>query len=124
MRVPHSVEVGLLPIALTRYFADSRIDIESFAENQNTLTLRIEKEIGPETGIITFRHVSFMCLPQSMPGEAMRAKPVSAAGTEFWSRCLLESDWFDPDDNLFEIYSQDGPVYFVVAKSVDYAIRT
>jgi hypothetical protein len=117
------VEVRVLPVALTRYFADSRLSVESFTQDSNTLTIRIEKAIGPETGILVFRHVSFLSLPQTMPGETMRARLVSEAGPEFWSRCLLERDWFEPDDTVFEIRSQDGPAYFVVAKSLEYAVR-
>jgi hypothetical protein len=113
----------MLPDSLTRYFADSRLSVESFTHADNTLTIRIEKEIGPETGFIVFQHVSFLLLPQTMSGDAMRAKPVSAAGQEFWSRCLLERDWFEPDDVVFEIVCQEGPVYFVVAKSVRYEVH-
>jgi hypothetical protein len=113
----------MLPVALTRYFADSRLFVESFSQKENTLAIRIEKEIGPESGTIIFRHVSILSLPQSMPGESIRAKSVSEAGPEFWSRCLLDRDWFDADDVVFEIESQDGPVYFVVAKTVEYAVR-
>ena len=113
----------MLPVALTRYFADSRLEVEAFIRSGNVLAVRIEKEIGPETGVMVFQQVSFMSLPSAMPGEAIRSRPVGDAGPEFWSRCLLEREWFDPDDVLFEIESQDGPVYFVVAKSVRYDIR-
>jgi hypothetical protein len=80
------------------------------------------KDIGPETGIIVFGQVSFLSLPISMPGESIRSRPVCDAGPGFWSVCRLERDWFDPDELLFEIESQDGPVYYVVAKSVTYEI--
>ena len=114
--------IRVLPVALTRYFADSRLEVESFARGENTLAVRIEKEIGPETGIIAFRQVSFVSLPTAMPGESIRSRPVSEAGPEFWSLCQLDPDWFEPDDLLFEIESQDGPVYFVVAKSLGYDV--
>lgn len=86
------------------------------------MAVRIVKEIGSETGIITFRLVSFLTLPTNMPGETIHAIAVTDAGPEFWSRCLLARDWFDSDDILFEIESQDGPVYFVVAKSIGYEV--
>jgi hypothetical protein len=116
-------KVQMLPVALTRYFADSWLFVESFTQNESVLVIRIEKEIGAETGIILFRQVSFLSLPQNLPGETMRAKPIAETEPEFWSRCLLDRDWFDSDDIVFEIESQAGPVYFVVAKSVEYAIR-
>jgi hypothetical protein len=110
----------MLPVALTRYFADSRLDFHSFSTSN--LELRIEKDIGPETGIIRFREVSFVCLPCSLNGASIGTRPVKEADAAFWSRCLLEPDYFDPDDNLFEIWSQDGPVFYVVAKTLEYSV--
>jgi hypothetical protein len=112
----------VLPVALTRYFADSRLEVESFTHPENTFAVRIEKEIGPETGIIVFRQASFVSLPVSLPGESIRCRLVSEAGPVFWSVCRLDRDWFDSDDFVFEIESQDGPLYFVVAKSVGYEV--
>jgi len=112
----------LLPVALTRYFADSRVQVDAFTSGENTLSLRIVKDIGPETGIIVFRQVSFLSLPSAMPGESIRSTSVSEAGSEFWSVCRLDRDWFERDDVVFEIESQDGPVYFVVAKSIGYEV--
>ena len=112
----------MVPVELTRYFHDSRLWVESLARGGSTLAVRIEKEIGPETGIMMFRQVSFLSLPTSMPGESIRSRPVSAAEPEFWSLCRLDRDWFDLDDVVFEIESQDGPVYFVVAKSLEYEV--
>ncbi|MBA4016513.1 MAG: hypothetical protein C0483_04940 [Pirellula sp.] len=96
--------------------------VESFVGDENTLAVRIEKEIGPETGIIKFRQVAFMSLPTYLPGESIRSRLIAEAEVDFWSRCKLDRNEFDKDDILFEIESQDGPVYFVVAKSLDYEI--
>jgi hypothetical protein len=112
----------VLPIELTRYFADSQLNVESFTRGENSLAVRIEKEIGPESGIIVFRQVSFVSLPTVVPSESIRSRLMSEAGPEFWSVCRLDRDWFDPDDVLFEVESQDGPVYFVVAKSIAYDV--
>lgn len=112
----------MLPVTLTRYFHDSRLTLESFDPSGNVLGVRIEKEIGPELGRIVFRDVSFISLPSSLPGEAMRAVPVAEVGGEFWSVCRAAHDWFEPDDVAFQIESQDGPVYYVVAKSLGYEI--
>jgi hypothetical protein len=99
-----------------------RLEVESFTRSENVLVIRIVKDIGPETGIIVFRQVTFMSLPTSMPGETIRVRPVCEAGPDFWARCQLAHDWFDSDDMAFEIESQDGPVYFVVAKTVGYEV--
>jgi hypothetical protein len=58
-----------------------------------------------------------------MPGEAMHAVHITDAKQEFWSRCLIVPEDFEADDIVFEVLSQDGPTYYVVAKSVEYAIR-
>lgn len=112
----------MLPIALTRYFADSRLEVESFVRGENTLIVRINKDIGPETGNIVFRQVSCLLLPTNMPGESMRSYSVNEAGSEFWARCGLADDWFDSDDVVFEIESQDGCSHFIVAKSLTYMV--
>ena len=112
----------VLPVTLTRYFADSRLEVESFTRRENKLAVRIEKEIGPETGIITFRQVSFMSLPSAVPGESIRSRPIGEAAPEYWSLCRLDRNEFDSDDVLFEIVSQDGPAHFVVAKSLEYKV--
>ena len=112
----------MLPVELTRYFHDSRLEVESYTRAERLLTVRIEKEIGPETGLIIFQQITFISLPMIMPGESMIARTASEATPEFWTRCLLDYHELEPDDVVFEIVSQDGPVYFVVAKSVDYKI--
>src|SRR5581483_4696710 len=47
-----------LPAALLRYLADSEIEIASWEPTNQLLTLRVVKEIGPESGLIRFREVS------------------------------------------------------------------
>jgi hypothetical protein len=96
--------------------------VESFISDENTLAVRITKDIGPETGIIRFRQVSFLSLPTALPGQSIRSRPISEAGMGFWSVCRLDRDWFDTDDVVFEIESQDGVVYYVSAKSLDYEV--
>ncbi len=113
---------AVLPVQLTRYFADSRLEVSSFTRGENTLTVRVEKEIGPETGILTFRQVSFLSMPTALPGVSMRYRQISDAGPEFWTICRMDQSDFDPDDVVFEIESLDGPVYFVVAKSIGYEV--
>jgi hypothetical protein len=112
----------MLPDALTRYFHDSRLVVESFAGSDNTLAVRIEKEIVGEVGLIVFRQVSWLSVTTAMFGESLRSQPLGEAGPEFWSRSRLDGRWFDADDVLFEIESQDGTVHFVIAKSLVYEV--
>ena len=112
----------MLPIPLTRYFADSQLVLESFAREDQILVIRIEKEIGPETGLIRFAQVSFVCLPIAMAGEAIHARSIGEADSSFWFQHPFDQNDFESDDVLFELVSQDGPVHMVVAKSIRYDI--
>jgi hypothetical protein len=112
----------MVPIALLRCFADSRLEVESFTRLESTLAIRIEKDIGPETGIMTFRQVSFLSLTPVIEGDSIQSRPVSEAGPDFWSVCRLARDWFDRDDLVFEIESPFEPVSFIVAKSLSYDV--
>ena len=82
--------------------------------------MRIDKEIGPESGLITFREVSFLSIHQRFPGDAIEGTPVSELPEKFWSRYPVYTDCLEPDDVAFQIYDQEGPVHLVVAKSVSY----
>lgn len=114
----------MLPTELTRYFADSQLRVESYSDADRRLVVRIEKEIGPETGLIDFRQVSFVALPTALPGDGMRAHAIDDANPEFWVRSMLLREDLEADDVLFEIFSQDGPTYYVVAKSIAYEVVT
>jgi len=111
----------MLPVTLTRYFHDSRLNVESYDCNGRVLVVRIEKEIGPELGRIIFKGVSFISLPSSLAGEKIRAELIGEVGSEFWSMWPVARDWLEPDDVAFQIESQDGPC-LVVAKSLGYEL--
>ena len=112
----------MVPVALIRYFHDSQLALLSYDKLGRVLTIRIEKEIGPEVGLIRFSHVSFVLLPTAIPGEAIRSYALREADESFWIRCQLDEREFENDDLVYEIESQDGPKYFVVAKSITYDV--
>ena len=112
----------MIPRDLKLYFHDSTIVIQSWDEEKNNLRIRIEKEIGPEVGIISLFNVSFICMPACFVGEGFKACPVSEFADDFWSSYTGVRNDFDIDDIAFQFESQDGPVYVVVAKGIEYEI--
>lgn len=49
---------------------------------------------------------------------------VSLANTpdSFWQRSSCNVDLTEPDQTLFRIHDEDGPVHFVVADSIEFTI--
>ena len=111
-----------IPIALRRYFADSWLSVAEYKAEHRTLAVEIEKDIGPEKGIIRFVEVRFLSLPTSFNGEDIRAYPLAAAPGDFWMRGASR-DCLDGDETVFELLDQDvSQSHFVAAKSIEYEI--
>ncbi|MBY0550700.1 MAG: hypothetical protein K2W95_25700 [Candidatus Obscuribacterales bacterium] len=108
-----------LPVELTRYFADSTITVESY-DALRGLSVRVEKEIGAEIGIIQFRDVAFLSLPTCFPGESVKVCSISETPESPW--IIGERENLDLDHFVVEIESQDGPTYHVVCKDVEYQV--
>jgi len=113
----------MLPDGLRSYFHDSTLTVVSFESSDRVLVVRVQKEIGPELGTLTLRGVSFMALPDCMTGEAIRASRLQEMGRGFWSRVPASPDWFEGDEIVVEIETQDGPVCVIVATQLSYAIH-
>jgi hypothetical protein len=111
-----------IPDQLRAYFHDSTLTLHSYDAENRQLLVHIEKEIGPETGIITFGDVSFISIPDCFPGDAIKATPVSELPDEFWHHYSAYLDLFEADDIAFQIYDQEGPVHLVVAKTISYEV--
>jgi len=111
-----------IPVELRSYFHDSTLTLHSYDAEDRQLLVHIEKEIGPETGIIGFGEVSFISIHQCFPGNAIRATSVPDLPDEFWSRYPAYLDVFESDDIAFQIYDQEGPVHLIVAKTISYKV--
>ena len=115
-------EEKMIPKKLERYFHDSTLEIQSWNQARKSLQIRIEKEIGPEKGIISLSGTSFICLPPFFPGESVRACPVKELGDDFWCRYTGVRDEFESNDIAFLFVSQEGPEHVVIAKEMKYEI--
>lgn len=111
-----------LPQALTRYFHDSTAQLDSYAPDGAVVQLRIEKEIGPETGLLRFHGVAFLSLHDAFPGHRIRAYPLFAGSADLWRCNATSRDRFDGDETVYEIVSLEGPIHIVIAKGLEYEI--
>jgi hypothetical protein len=102
------------------YLPDSTATVLSWDGLNSVLQLKIEKEIGPETGLLKFYGVSLVCLGPS----------VSVSGIEIVrtlpSRILEAARPFDRklDSNelVFLVHGSWGEEFFVVAERYDYTL--
>ncbi|MBK8170190.1 MAG: hypothetical protein IPK60_07565 [Sandaracinaceae bacterium] len=109
----------MLPADLTSYFADSTLTIAAYDAQAETLYLEIEKEIGPESGLIVFTGVALIALPVWSRGDGMDACTLANASPKFFS-ISSSRDPFDSDVLVYSSFDQDGGTGFVVAKSIEY----
>jgi hypothetical protein len=111
-----------IPDELRAYFHDSTLMLLSYAAENRELRIKIEKEIGPEIGIITFLNVSFVSIPDCFPGDTIKATLAAELAEDFWSGYSGYPDLFETDEIVFQIHDQEGPVHLVVAKTISYEI--
>jgi hypothetical protein len=109
-----------LPDALLWCFADSRVSLESYSRKSRRLVFRVEKEIGPEVGLITFQDISFINTAASFSGDGIIAVPFSELTREFYARHPACRDYVEPDDIAFQFCDQEGAMHTVVAKTIQY----
>lgn len=105
---------------LLRFLPDSTATVLSWDGLKGVLLLKIEKEIGPETGYLTFHGVSLICLPSSvlMSGiEIVRTLPPGI----FEATRPFDRE-FDPDELVFLVHGSWGEEFFVVAEKYDYTL--
>ena len=113
-----------IPQALGRYFADSTLRFLSFDADSGEASLSIEKEIGPESGIIRVFGASYVSLPDCFAGDGIDAVPVADLTESFWNQTPCHRDLVEHDQTVFQFFDQDGAMHFLVADSITYDIVT
>ena len=100
-----------IPSDLKRYLADAELEVIRWDGTLGELDIRVVKEIGPETGTLCFRDVSYMSLSPQLTVESItlgdRSQPP-------------EGHEPDEDESIYWIHSAWGQQYCVIAKSIDY----
>lgn len=102
--------VHMISEDLIRYFADSDIKLVGWNPKSRELVLSIEKEIGPETGIIRFTSVTYLALTPALTAVSIRVANLDEA----WQ--LLPVPEMAADGIVFVVEDIEG-VKHVVAPS-------
>ena len=106
-----------LPPGLTRYLADAEAQVITCAGPEGRLVVRITKEIGPESGLLTFSGVNRIHMPARLTIEG-----IACGGLEVLPAGYLgpPEDSLDPSDRVFVVREPWGAIYYVVAESAAY----
>jgi len=93
---------------------DSECAVHSWDAASRQLILRIEKDVGPESGKLTFDNVAFVHLP---PCFTIYVAAASKNEVPDFPGVRPE-----PEDCLFVFQEAHGNAYYVIAESADYQI--
>jgi hypothetical protein len=104
----------MIPEELLKYFPDSEIEVSGWRPGGRELTLSIEKEIGPESGTITFRGVTYVALPTAFTAHSIRIIDHDEA------RQILPLADMAADGVVFALEDVEGVNNVIVAESVAY----
>lgn len=107
---------NVLPAALLRYLPDSELQVISWDAPEGVLSLRLTKEIGPESGIIRFTGVTRVNLPQRLDIRGIEG------GTPQALRDRLPRD-ADADEVVYLIHGSWGEEFFLVGHGISYSIQ-
>lgn len=109
---------NVLPAALLRYLPDSELQVISWDAPEGVLSLRLTKEVGPESGIIRFTGVTRVNLPQRLDIRGIEG------GTPQALRDRLPRDTdADADEVVYLIHGSWGGEFFVVGDGIIYSIE-
>lgn len=100
---------SLLPADLTRGLPDSEIEVLGWSAESGELSLRVRKDIGPETGVLRFHGVARVNLAPRFTISSLIARPRNA-----------EDEFADEGDVVFLFEDAWFEKGFVVAESVSY----
>ena len=104
----------MIPEDLIRYFPDSEITVSGWLPESRELTLSIEKEIGPESGALTFTGVTYMAITVAFTaGSARISSPAEA-------RRILPLEGMAADGVVFVLEDIEGVNNVIVAESLSH----
>src|SRR3954453_9853231 len=107
---------GSLPKELLRNLADSTLEIMEGNPSSSSLTLRLTKEIGLETGTIRFTDVSHINLsPRTLVAGIEKVLPSDMMN--YWPG----SPDYGNNDSVYLIHESWGGRSFIVATGIEYA---
>ena len=104
----------MLPEHFVINIADAECSVASWDATSSQFVLKIEKDIGPESGVLVFSGVSFV----NMPPEFIVAFVASSR------QQVPDFPGVSPEDDEFLFLFQEawGRVFYVLAERADYSI--
>jgi hypothetical protein len=113
-----------LPEQLTKYLPDSELELLWWNPSRRELGLRLQKEIGPEAGVLRFGGVSHINLPPRLTIAGISCGGLAELPGDYLAKYRPGDKALDPDECAFIIRGSWGDEWFVVACSIDYQIET
>ncbi|HEV2863515.1 MAG TPA: hypothetical protein VGX48_21050 [Pyrinomonadaceae bacterium] len=104
----------MIPEDLIRYFPDSEITMSGWRPESRELTLSIEKEVGPESGALTFTGVTYMAIATAFTASSVRISGPDEA------RRILPLEEMAADGVVFVVEDVEGVNNVIVAESLSY----
>jgi len=111
-----------LPDALQSYLPDSELVVTSWSNGADELTLKVEKDLGPETGRLSFRGVLQVNLPPSLTIDGIEKHTPDSVPPDFWHAGTPKKSELGDSDFIFLLFGSFGGRYFVVAESIAYEV--
>lgn len=109
-----------LPEQLLRYLPDSTVSVVSW--DGTRLVLSVNKEIGPEHGILEFQSVSHVNLPPTFQISGIEIGSGDYLPPSFFDTYRPNESRLDSDEKLFLFHGSWGEEFFVIASTVAYRI--
>ncbi len=111
-----------LPTALLRYLADAHLHVLSWDGPAGVLLVKVTKDIGPETGLITFNGVSHINLPPQLEIAGIDCGTLNDLPPNFLGTYRPGDQSLDPEEVVYLVHGSWGEEFFVIASSVEYVI--
>ena len=111
-----------LPEALQIHLADSELVVTSWSNEAGELTFKVEKDISPETGRLSFSGVTHVCVPPALTLESMEVHTRETVPADFWNASAPPKSELGDSDHVVLIFGSFGGRFYVVAEDVSYEI--
>jgi hypothetical protein len=114
--------ITVLPLGLVRHIGDSYITILTWNAAKGELVLRLDKDIGPESGLIRISGVTHVNLPPRLGLAGISCGGLERLPPGYLATHRPMDATLDTDELAFVFHGSWGETYFVVAKAITYEV--
>jgi hypothetical protein len=111
-----------LPPALLRYLADAHLRVLSWNGPTGVLLVKVTKDIGPETGLMTFSGVSHVNLPPQLEIAGIDCGSLDDLPATYLGTYRPGDKSLDLEEAVYLVHGSWGEEFFVIANKVEYVI--